>query len=169
MTNYLNDCAFDRPQEQTYLNPTETTITVDGHLQDVENILTMNGYAEYYFTFNPLTMRDDQVLMEHLEQGKKMLNELKPSWSNKVPKLQHIDRKKQIVCNQLFQPSVNLHVDDPSELYGRVATITLHLRDDPTGSIYLNASYVNVHPQPEPQKTMMGFVNGGDVLEEFDF
>ncbi len=159
----------DRPNEPTYLSPKDTSITVEGYLQDVENIETANGYAEYYFSFNPYTMTDDQRLMEHLEQGKLMLDNLKPSWSNKVAKLCHLDKKKQIVLNQLFPPKLNVSVDDPSELYGRVATITLHLRDDPTGSIYLNAEYVNVRPVYQPKDVMMRLGNDGDYLSEDDF
>ena len=160
---------FDQQKEETYLTPKDTTITIDGFLQETENIQTMNGYAEYSFTFNPRTMYDHQMLMEHLEQGKNQLNELKPSWSRKVPELHHIDKKKQIVCCQLFKPSLNISFNHHLELFNRIATITLHLRDDPQGLIYLNAEYINVHPQPQPQKVMMELVNGGDNLEEIDF
>ncbi len=165
----MNNNYFDKPNEPTYLSPTDTSITVEGYLQDVENIETMNGYAEYYFTFNPFSMSDDQMLMEHLEQGKLTLRNLLPPWSSKTPKLCHLDKKKQVKLSQLFPPKLNVSVDDPSELYGRVATITLHLRDDPTGEIYLNAEYVNVKPVYEPKNTMMRLGNDGDYLGEDDF
>ena len=166
---FTNSYLIDHEEEPTYLNPDQTSITIDGWLQDTDNIQIMNGYLEFEFTFNPKTMWDDQMLMEHLEEGKKMLNYLKPRWSRKEPKLHHLDKKKQIVCNQLFAPKLNIQVDNPEELINRTATITLHLRDDPMGEIYLNASYVNVHPKGEPKTTMMELVNDGDVLEGIDF
>ena len=164
MNNY-----YDKPTEPTYLSPQETSIKVEGYLQDVENIQTKNGYAEYYFTFNPYTMTDEARLMEHLEQGKLMLRNLLPPWSSKIPKLCHLDKKKQVKLSQLFAPKLNISVDNPSELYGRVATISLHLRDSPTGEIYLNASYVDVKPVYEPKNTMMRLGNDGDYLGEEDF
>ena len=156
-------------KEETILVPSETKHTLDAYLMDTTNIVEMNGYAEFEFSFNPRTMTEHQMLEEHLEVAKRQVQMMKPPHSQKVARTAHLNKKKQFVCSQLKAPKLNDVVEHNSELYGRLATITLHLREDPTGLIYLQADWVHLHPQLEPKTTMMNLINDGDVLEEIDF
>ena len=159
----------DRPKEATILEPKDFEFTIDCWLQDTTNLLDMNGYAEYEFSFQAKEMIGHQQIMEILEEAKRRVEMMKPRWSTKVPNLHHTNSKGEFICNQLFAPKVDVKVQHHSELHGRTATITCHPRDAVDGTIYLNASYVHIHPQPQPQKLMMELVNDGDYLEESDF
>ncbi len=136
---------------------------------DTTNLFDKNGFNEYSFSFQPKTMADHQILCEHLEDAKRQVEMMKPPWSTKDVRLHHLNKKKEFLCNQLFAPSVDIKVQDTSELYSRVATITLHPRDAVDGTIYLNASYVHIHPVYQPKDTMMRLGNDGDYLGEDDF
>ena len=166
MTYYYNDT---KTPEDTVLDPKQTTFTVDCWLQDTDEIYQCNAFGEYSFTFQPKQSYDHSLVMEHLETAKRQVEMMKPPWSTKVVRGFYRNDKGEFICNQLFAPSVDVKVPHPSELHGKVATVTCHLRDAADGTIYLNASYVHVHPTEQPKAVMMELVNDGDVLDEIDF
>ena len=158
---------YQSTKEVTILQPKDFTFQTDCWLQDTEHLLEPNKFGEYVFTYQARQQHDHSLVMETLDTAKHRVEMMKSPYSNKIAKAFYRNDKGEFICNQLFAPSVDLKVQHHSELYNRVATLTCHLRDAVDGTIYINASYVHIHPQGEPKTTMMKLINDGDVLEDY--
>ena len=147
---------------ETILNPQETTIHVEAFLEDTDYILDPNPYGEYQFSFVQYDSTAELQLEEMVEKALRDIELRSNQMSDKEPRSGIINRKGQFFCNQLFKPRLNEDIQYPMQLYRRVANLNLHLRDDPTGLIYLQASYVDLIPQDvpsEPQKEETVFLD----------
>jgi hypothetical protein len=169
-TNGGMAATFDRPDEVTILSPTKTQFRIDVFLQDLTHLYeakeTDYGFV-YSFTAHAYTYQDHQRLFEAIESAKVDIDFQKGSWSRKVPDSSPCtDKTGAFSFSQLFSPKVVTNLS-PWELEGKQATVTGYLRDDPTGKIYLCASYVDVYDKPngiddyEDQKDI--------VSDEFDW
>ena len=58
----------------------------------------------------------------------------------------HHDNSRYCRCSQLFQPKLN--IDESEDLKNKYAHINGHLRNDPTGVIYLQIDYIDVFEIP---------------------
>ena len=67
--------------------------------------------------------------------------------SRKEPTPACENSKGQFKCSQLFKPKLNVDPQHYSELIGKQATLCLHLRDDPTGKVYLQAEFVDLYEE----------------------
>jgi hypothetical protein len=141
----------DTPDEVTILSPTKTQFRIDVFLQDVTHLYeaqeTDYGYV-YSFSCHAFTYQDHQRLFEAIESAKVDIDFGKDSWSRKVPDSSPCtDKTGAFSFSQLFSPRVVTNLE-PWQLQGKQATVTGYLREDPTGKIYLQASFVDVYDNP---------------------
>ena len=138
---------YDYEPEETILLPTETRIRIDCWLDDVDHLETPDRYGEYNFTFNCFTHNDHQRLAEHVSRCVSMVQLGAGPHSRKEPTPACENSKGQFKCSQLFKPKLNVDPQHYSELIGKQATLCLHLRDDPTGKIYLQAEFCDLYEE----------------------
>jgi len=122
-------------------------------LQDTEFIYDQKyRYGEpaaFVFTAVPLSQYFYRELETMMEEAKtKVFRDAGPH-TNKEPRSAALGKRYELVFNQLFAPKVCGEMIEVHNLHNRNAVIKGHLREDPTGLIYLQADYVDVSPTPE--------------------
>jgi len=142
-------------ENHTCLTPGQTEFTVEVMLQDTKFIYDQkHQYGEpaaYVFTAVPLSQYFYRELETMMEDAKTKVFRDSGPHSNKEPRSGALGKRYELVFNQLFAPKVSGEMIDVHNLPNRNAVIKGHLRDDPTGLIYLQASYVDVLPLPKTQ------------------
>ena len=142
-------------KEETILSPSETRFTIDAWLQDTDYLTEPNRDGVYSLSFTACSMSSHQNIFERVESAVMNVELRKSPYSNKVAKPKCENKRGEAFCSQLFAPKVNKELEHPSLYYGRKAEITLYLRDDVQGTIYLQADYVNLYPVEQPKQVMM--------------
>tara|TARA_R110002012_G_scaffold5308_1_gene24341 strand:+ start:277 stop:777 length:501 start_codon:yes stop_codon:yes gene_type:complete len=140
-------------EEETILKPLETRFEVNVIIHKADNLFVKNGYMESIFQFFPFSPNDNFILDHQIEKAIKDVKQQKPDWSRKIPTSRCKSRRGLFVCNQLFLPKCNQVFDRPEDAVGAYASLTLHLREDPVGDIYLQCEYCD-------------FVDREDLLDE---
>lgn len=142
---------YDHPTERTLLSPLTTAFRIEVFLEDITHLYdaieTDSGY-EYRFTAHPYTYQDQQTIIDVLEQAEYFIETNKDSWSRKVADSSScFNSKGELVFSQLFTPKVQTGLEQ-WEIRGKQASIAGHLREDPTGKIFLQASYCDIYDNP---------------------
>ena len=131
-------------KEETILEPHKTQWRVDGWITDVDYLYSPNRYKEYIVKWQPLTHNDHQNLHEQLQQAIGQVQLSIGPYSNKVATPMYEDDMGQFYCSQLFMPKLNIEVPHPSELLGKTATFSGHIRELPLGQVVLQLDYLDV-------------------------
>ena len=103
------------------LTPSGTCLSIQAWLCEADNINTPNRFGEYEFSFVPCTVQDHYRLTEAIEQA---------VW--KTEERNYEDPMVQIEAKAdcLDRKNGDLEV-----------SLKLHMRDSPTGVVYLNCDY----------------------------
>ena len=133
----------DYYHEETILNPANTSFRIEGWIIDATNINNANRFGEFSVIFEPLSMMEHQMLMEHLEGCVRDVKLNTSPYSNKEARPLYENKKGFLYSSQLFVPQINIEFNHHTELYGRTATITGHARDLPLGEVVLQIDYVD--------------------------
>ena len=129
--------------EETILTPRDTKLKIECFLDDCQFIQSMNREGLYSFSFFALTMNGHQQLCEQVERAVMTVELGKGYDSRKVAQPKVENRQGGFYVSQMFLPKLNVEIDHPSQLYQKQADLSLHLRDDPTGNIFLQCSWVD--------------------------
>ena len=128
------------------LTPSGTCLSIQAWLCEADNINTPNRFGEYEFSFVPCTVQDHYRLTEAIEQAvwKTEERNYEDPMVQITAKADCLDRKKNFRCSQLFAPKFNVDVEDDNlwHRHGDLeVSLKLHMRDSPTGVVYLNCDY----------------------------
>ncbi len=160
-------------QATTILKPTDTKIQFDAIIQSnhirkeltlFKSDLVINGGTGdkgnrfiYSFDFIPATFEDyskleqlvENIILSQTSSDYMLLGENYFSdginitdWAER----HHHDNSNYCACSQLFQPKLN--IDESEDLKNKYAHINGHLRNDPTGVIFLQTDYIDVFEIP---------------------
>ena len=130
--------------EQTILAPHDTQIKIEVFLDDCQFIQSKNREGFYSFSFYALTMNGHQQLCEQVERAVMTVELNKGYDSRKVAQPKVENRQGGFYVSQLFLPKLNVEFQHPSELTGKQADLSLHLRDAPTGDIFLQCEWCDL-------------------------
>ena len=155
------------------LTPTNTGLSIQAWLYDTTNIVNPNRYGEFEFSFVPCTVQDHYRLTEAIEQAVWKTEER--NWDDPIieitPRPDCLDAKKNFRCSQLFAPKLNIDADD-ALLYHQgelEASLKLHLRDGPDGTVFLQCEYGDVlSPSNGLTDDVIGESTDNCDTEEFD-
>jgi len=140
-------------EEHTILTPAKTEFIIEVMLQDCDNIYDPKyQYGEpesYIFTAQPETYEDFNKVFNLIEEAKQTIFYEAGPHSQKEARTNAITPMDGLVFSQLNPPSVSGENIETYNLRDRHARIKGYLREDPTGLIYLQANYVDVHALPE--------------------
>tara|TARA_R110002012_G_scaffold16902_1_gene64365 strand:- start:21 stop:524 length:504 start_codon:yes stop_codon:yes gene_type:complete len=137
---YSTDYRYERTEE-TILQPIKTRFEVNVRIQNADYLWVKNGYMEHRFKFYPLTSNDNYILEHEIASAIKTVKEQKPDWSKKIPTSQCKSRRGLYYCSQLFSPKTNKVFERVEDAINEYASLTLHLREDPVGDIYLQCEF----------------------------
>jgi hypothetical protein len=129
---------------ETILNPKQTQIRFDCWLRDTDNISEPNGYGEYVFTVQPVSVGDHQLIFEAGATAQSQVEMSLDPYSSKVVRNCYESKMGEPVFSQLFQPIVAPEMES-WELMNRQASITAHFRDSVDGKVFLQADYIDVY------------------------
>jgi hypothetical protein len=135
---------YTQEKEPTYLSPTATTFRTEALIVDATHMANANRYGEFSIKWMGLTQNDMNSLHEWLCLQLSTFKRELPYDSKKVVEADYEDKRGFFYSSQLFVPKLNVEYNHPDELRNRQATITLHLRDDPTGKVYIQVDYIDV-------------------------
>lgn len=135
----------DYEREQTLLTPGETELRIEAWLVGVDHLIESDRDDVYTVSFQPSTTSDYQRLMEAAEMALMTVEMRLGPHSRKRPTKCVEDKRGMCIASQLFKPKLNIMLDHPSLYYGKSVSINGHFRDDPLGSIYFQASYIDLY------------------------
>ena len=151
-------CNF---KETTILVPHENRLNVDGWLMEHKHLTDSDPDDVYWFTFIPATM-DDSNRIEYKadEASMKMEMDMGP-YSNKRPKKEFYHGGNFLV-SQLNKPRITSEIPT-GNLNGAEVSMRLNFRDDPTGKIFLNCSFLEFYSKESEEEKI------GPPPEDYDF
>lgn len=134
-------------KNETILSPLDTQISVEAWITDADYAMTPNRYGEYQLTFTTFQQHDYGRIDEMVKTALRQVD----SYSPYVKATAETEtRNGDFKCNQLFAPKLNTELNHPEmELLHKQVSLKLHLRDDCTGRIFLQAEYIDIY-QEEP-------------------
>ena len=146
--NYLSE-------NKTILKPVDFEFYIEVELIDCDNIYEplskWGSDPVYLFTARPLESYSYGMLDRLVEEAEGRIMRDSGPYADKEPRSAVYGKHQELVFSQLFDPRVEGEDKQVHELFQRKARIKANLRDDPTGLIFLNASYVDLHAKPEEE------------------
>ena len=148
--------------DEQFLTPTDTQISIEAWLRDTTNILSPNSLGEYRFGFVPINPHDYFRVEELVDSALR-----RASHHRNIGMEDKTQSNGVLICNQLFAPKLNREF----EYEGQIArcddpvSLNLHLRDDRYGNIYLQCSYCDFYEMPE--REVVEPPEGYDINDDF--
>ena len=145
----MNDTPY-LTKEETLLTPHETQISIEAWLTDCKYIDKKNYEGCYSISFSPATDSDYARLEEQISNAVTQVEFRKSPDSRKIPDERCVNKDGSFYTSQLYLPICNVEYYFPEDLKGELASLNLHLRDSPTGEVFLQVGYVDLYNQVKP-------------------
>ena len=134
---------YDTYTEKTVLRPTDHDFIVDGWLMESKYLQDSDPDDVYWFTFIPHNMSDYSRIQYKADEAQMALEINMGPYSNKKA-CKEIYHDGNILVSQLFKPKVTSELPT-GDWSGMSVSLRVHFRDDPTGKIFLNCSFVDFY------------------------
>ena len=144
----------DQVSNENLLTPVESRWRCEAWLTDTRHLLSTNQFNEYLFGFQPQTCQDYQLLEELIEfmislvemrRGPHSIKTRMRDTGTRVGSRVQAGQGTAFMCSQLFAPRLNVKVEHPDLLYGKMVSLSGHIRDTKDGRLYLQCDYIDVY------------------------
>ena len=140
-------------EESTILVPGNTQFITHVMLMDTNNIYELtsgyDNYPAYVFTALPIDDSSYSTVDTLIDQAIQTITYGAGPYSKKEARSGAYDKTGMMLFSQLFPPKVCGEDTEYYQLHQRKARIKGHLREDPTGKIFLQADYIDLEALPE--------------------
>ena len=137
--------TLNKGDQECVLEAYETEIVIEAFISYGLYCFKTNEEGFYSIEFVPATMTDNQRLAEHIEMCKSLVRMRSGYWSDKDIRTDVELKDGSYIATQSFAPIVDPIPEYQVFDYMQQCSIKLYVNDDPSGRIYLNASYVDLY------------------------
>ena len=145
----MNDTPY-LTKEETLLQPHETQISLEAWIGNAKYIEDKSYEGYYSVSFSPSTDADYLRLEEQIENAVTQVEFRKSPDSRKIPTASCKNKDGSFYASQLFIPKINVEFYHPTDLNGHLASLKLHLREDPDGNVFLQMEYCDLYEEVKP-------------------